>query len=213
MNLLREPYQTQRARWPQAGCHILAQFDETSIIVYQAYRPSIGHFAAQHGYFGGEFSFERMSWIKPNFLWMMYRCGWAKKPGQEVVLAVRLKRPDFESLLAQAVHSTYHEKIYANEETWKWDLKHSSVRLQWDPDHDPAGTPIERRAIQLGLRDGVLAHYARKWVLEIEDISDFVREQHRSLQKGDYTQLMVPREEVYPLTDPVVAARVGITPS
>lgn len=26
-----------------------------SIVVYQAYRPAIGHFAAEHGYFGGEF--------------------------------------------------------------------------------------------------------------------------------------------------------------
>ena len=29
-----------------------------------------------------------MSWIKPNFLWKMYRCGWATKEGQEIVLAV-----------------------------------------------------------------------------------------------------------------------------
>jgi hypothetical protein len=38
------------------------------VVVYQAYRPEIGHFAAQHGYFGGSFSLDRMSWIKPNFL-------------------------------------------------------------------------------------------------------------------------------------------------
>ena len=33
--------------------HILAQFDATSIVVYQAYRPAIGHYAAEHGHFGG----------------------------------------------------------------------------------------------------------------------------------------------------------------
>jgi len=27
-----------------------------------------------------------MSWIKPNFLWMMYRCGWGTKEGQQVTL-------------------------------------------------------------------------------------------------------------------------------
>ncbi|MFT5999906.1 MAG: hypothetical protein ACI81P_002365 [Neolewinella sp.] len=32
---------------------------------------------------GPAFSYQRMSWIKPNFLWMMYRCGWAKKQDQE----------------------------------------------------------------------------------------------------------------------------------
>ena len=65
---------------------IRADFDRETIVVYQAYRPQIGHFAVKHGYFGGEFKLTRMSWIKPNFLWMMYRCGWAQKPGQEVVM-------------------------------------------------------------------------------------------------------------------------------
>jgi hypothetical protein len=30
----------------------------------------------------------------------------------------------------------------------------SEVRLQWNPDHDPTGNKLERRALQLGLRDG-----------------------------------------------------------
>ena len=67
-----------------SGRHVLAQYDAETVVVYQAYRPSIGAFAATHGYFGGGFSPSRMSWIKPNFLWMMYRCGWATKEGQEV---------------------------------------------------------------------------------------------------------------------------------
>src|SRR5579884_2368438 len=163
MNLPIESYLSQLARWPRSGRHILAQYDDETIIVYQAYRPEIGRFAAAHGYFGGEFSLARMSWIKPNFLWMMYRCGWACKLGQEVVLAVRLKRSGFESLLAQAVPSTYSEKISCDEETWKRAIKHSNVRVQWDPDHDPEGAKVERRAIQLGLRGEMLAQYARQW--------------------------------------------------
>jgi hypothetical protein len=31
-----------------------------------------------------------LTWIKPPFLWMMYRCGWATKPGQETVLDVAI---------------------------------------------------------------------------------------------------------------------------
>jgi Domain of unknown function (DUF4291) len=31
---------------------ILAQYDADSIVVYQAYRHEIGHFAAEHGNFG-----------------------------------------------------------------------------------------------------------------------------------------------------------------
>ena len=72
------PYLDQLAQWPNDGQRVLAHYDETSVIVYQAYRPSIARYAVEHGRFGGhDFSFNRMSWIKPNFLWMMYRCGCA----------------------------------------------------------------------------------------------------------------------------------------
>jgi hypothetical protein len=119
MNLATEPYLVQAARWPNSGRHILAQFDDDSVIVYQAYRTSIGNFAATNGYFGGEFSLNRMSWIKPNFLWMMYRCGWASKEGQEVVLAVRLKRSAFDEILRLAVHSSFVPEVYENELAWR----------------------------------------------------------------------------------------------
>src|SRR5215468_2098098 len=87
ISLKTEAYLTQVERWPKFGRWILAQYDAESIVVYQAYKPEIGHFAAQNGYFGGEFSLKRMSWIKPNFLWMMYRSGWATKQDQEIVSA------------------------------------------------------------------------------------------------------------------------------
>jgi Domain of unknown function (DUF4291) len=73
-----------------------------TVLVYQAFRPSIGKFALEHGIFGGpDFSFSRMSWIKPNFLWIMYRSGWGTKEGQETTLAVRLSREFFELILAR----------------------------------------------------------------------------------------------------------------
>jgi hypothetical protein len=105
--LATAPYAEQMERWPQTGRHILAHFDDKTIIVYQAYRPEIGKFAAEKGYFGGEFSYSRMSWIKPSFLWMMYRSQWGQADGQEVDLAVRLRRMFFDSLLVQAVPSSF----------------------------------------------------------------------------------------------------------
>ena len=36
----------------------------------------------------------------------------------------------------------------------------SEVRLQWDPDHDPHGRPLARRALQLGLRGEALTSRA-----------------------------------------------------
>jgi hypothetical protein len=200
--LVLENYETQNARWPTSGRHVLAQYDDETVVVYQAYRPSIGRFAAEHGYFGGEFSLGRMSWIKPNFLWMMYRCGWATKEGQEVVLAVSLARAAFDAILAQAVPSSFVEAYYRDREAWQAAVASSNVRLQWDPDHGPNGNPVERRAVQLGLRGGVLAKYAREWIREIEDITPFVRAQHEILKRDGRSALITPAERVYPVTGP-----------
>jgi hypothetical protein len=212
MDLTAEPYMTQVARWPRSGRHILAQFDSESVVVYQAYSPAIGHFAARHGYFGGGFSLSRMSWIKPNFLWMMYRSGWGTKENQDVTLAVRLRRDAFDEILRQAVHSTFLPEVYGSEDAWKRAVAGSDVRLQWDPDHDPSGKPVERRAIQLGLRGDVLARYAKDWLLEIQDVSDFVREQ-RTNAAAPYDPLVTPSEDVYPVADIQVAKRLGVSPT
>jgi hypothetical protein len=197
MKLKTASYLEQAQNWPTIGSHILAQYDEESIIVYQAYRPSIGLFAAREHYFGGEFRLNRMSWIKPNFLWMMYRSSWGTKAGQEVILAVRLKRPFFENVLAQAIPSSYDPDEYSNQAAWKKAVNASKMRLQWDPDHNPAGGALKRRAIQLGLRDEVLEAYARDAIIEILDISDFVATQRVYVQSGEYSKLVTPLEAVY----------------
>ena len=209
MNLKTEPFLDQCHRWPAAGRHILAQFDDDAVVVYQGYRPEIGHFAARNGYFGGAFSLDRMSWIKPNFLWMMFRSGWGTKEGQEVTLAVWLRRAAFDAILRDAGHSAFVPEVYPDQEAWKRAVAHSCVRLQWDPDHNPAGGKVERRAIQLGLRGETLARYAREWIVHVEDISSFVEEQRPNARPA-YSRLLVPRERVYPVGDGEVAARLGI---
>jgi len=210
VNLQLESHAAQARRWPAAGRHVLAQFDRESVLVYQAYRPQIGLFAAAHGYFEDGFSLHRMSWIKPNFLWMMHRSGWAGKEGQEVVLGVRLRRDAFDGILAAAVPSSFDRRRYASAAAWSRAVAESDVRLQWDPDHDPHGAAIKRRALQLGLRGRPLARYAREWILSIEDVSDFARAQHALVVGGRALEMKTPREEVYPVADPAVAERLGI---
>ena len=75
---------THSNHFPILGRCLLAQVTDREVIVYQAYKPELGTFATEHSYFGGGFSFQRTSWIKPNFTWMMHRCGWATKQDQEV---------------------------------------------------------------------------------------------------------------------------------
>jgi len=203
-------YVEQRESWPTSGPHVMAQFDESSVVVYQAYAPSIGHYAAEHGRFGGDFSYSRMNWIKPNFLWMMFRNGWGTKERQEVTLAITLKRAFFDELLTSAVHSSFDPSIYESPEQWQSAVKQSDVRLQWDPDHDPHGAKQERRAIQLGLRGDTLHRYGTEAILHIDDISTFVAEQREVLARGP-TALLTPTERPYPVPSAECAVRLGLS--
>ena len=198
MKLATAPHLQQAAKWPEQGEHILAHHDDTSVVVYQAYRPSIGRYAIEHGQFGGpDYSFNRMSWVKPNFLWMMYRCGWGMKEGQEVILGLRIRRAFFDTLLDAAVSSSFDATRYATQQAWQDAVASSEVRRQWDPDHAPSGAKLPRRAIQLGLRGDLLRAFATTELMEVIDMTDFVAEQRPHAQ-DDNPQLVTPLEHVYP---------------
>ncbi|CAF4334814.1 unnamed protein product, partial [Rotaria sp. Silwood2] len=109
-----ELYNDAKLRWPvnkenPPGKWILASFDDESIIVYQAYNSNIAKFACENNHFTGcpGYNQQRMTWIKTNFLWMMYRSQWAASSSQEHILAIWLRRSAFDSCLAQAVHSSH----------------------------------------------------------------------------------------------------------
>ena len=210
MPLAMEAYPEQVTVWPKQGRHILAQFDDDTIVVYQAYCPEIGTHAAAHGTFGGGFSYSRMSWVKPNFLWMMYRSGWGTKENQEVTLALRVRRTFFDTLLEAAVPSTWDRDRFATEEDWSRAVGRSAVRLQWDPDHHPSGAKLERRAIQLGLRGEVLEAFGKRELLEVIDLSEFVAEQRAKLEGAGVSALATPRERVYRPADEAIALRLGL---
>jgi len=202
------PYKEVSAAWPRQGRHILATFSADEIVVYQAYRAEIADVAVARQRFDQPFSLQRMSWIKPNFLWMMYRSGWAGKPDQERVLAVHLPLARFHGLLAAAVWSTWQPHLHATSEAWSEAVGAGEVRLQWDPDHGPRGNPVERRAIQLGMRGGVLRDYALAWPLRIEDITEQVHAQQRRIDAPE--TLLVPDERPLPVADPVVRQRLRL---
>ena len=195
MKLKVKNYKEQLEDWPQTGHHIMAQYDDEIIVVYQSYRKSIGAFAVKNQYFGGDFSLERMTWIKPNFLWMMYRNGWGTKENQEYTLAIHLKLDAFKKYLQNAVYSSFDESMESSREEWQNHVKESSVRLQWDPDHDPFGKKVERRAIQIGLKKEFTKSFAKEDIILVEDISDFVNEQYKFVLKDDLDNLMIPEEK------------------
>ena len=83
---------------------IRAVYDDQVIRVYQAYSPTIADTALQRQRFvAPPFKMDRMTWIKPSFLWMMYRAGWGHKEAvQSRILAIDLSH-----------------------EGWRWALAHS----------------------------------------------------------------------------------------
>lgn len=211
MKISTELYNQSLQRLPKKGQHILGHQDQKLIVVYQAYKNSIADFAVKNQFLGGpDYSYSRMSWIKPNFLWMMYRCGWSEKENQERVLAFWVDKIDFESILKEAVLSSFNQKYYDNHDQWKNELNIKEVRLQWDPDHDPFGNKIERRAIQLGLKGNVLEKFGRHQIKKIEDITDFVKQQKQFVDNKQLDKLSVPIETIFKMADDKENARIGI---
>jgi hypothetical protein len=101
-------------------------------------------------------------------------------------------------------------QCYESYEAWQKCVKTSEVRLQWDPDHDPYGGKLERRAIQLGLRGSVLERFAKEWIVAIEDISEHCRIQAGHVGSHHLEALMTPAECVYPAPSVAVKERLGL---
>jgi len=181
------------------------------IVVYQAYKSSIADFAVENQKLGGsDFSFSRMSWIKPNFLWMMYRCGWAEKENQERVLAFWIKKEVFVEILQNATFTSFKPEYFKSEQDWRRELEIKKVRLQWDPDHDPFGNKVDRRAIQLGLKDDVLEKFSTEQIECIMDITEFVNEQKRHIDENRLDKLLIPKERVINFDDRILNLKLGI---
>lgn len=206
-----ENYTEQLKRLPHDGKQIIGQLHNNTMIVYQAFNSGIADYAVQHQKFGGpHYSFTRMSWIKPGFLWMMYRAGWANKEHQQKILAITLPIEKFKLILEQATISSCSGEIYNSHDAWKEELERTEVRLQWDPDHDPHGTKQVRKAIQLGLKGTILKQFCTEWILKIEDITDFVKQEYEKVKAKDLETLQVPYEEILVITEPHLIQRLNI---
>lgn len=176
---------------------IRAVYTDKTIRVYQAYSKIIAEEAVLKGTFGEHFKMGRMTWIKPSFLWMMYRCGWGEKENQEHILAIDLKRCAFDSIVTNAVLSNYRSDMGITEKEWKEQVKTSDVRCQWDPERDIDGNPLAYRSIQLGLRGQAVYYYVNEWIVKITDISDYVKELREKKKSGVDIIPLLPKEQIY----------------
>lgn len=178
---------------------IRAAYTEEAITVYQAYDRAIADRAVARQRFVPPFRRERMTWIKPSFHWMMYRSGWAGKPGQARVLAVQITRGGFEWALTRSCPS--HPGPGEDHAAWAARLAGSPVRIQWDPERDAHLNPLPYRSIQIGLSREAVDRYVDEWTVSITDITDTLG----AIRAGAAAP---PAERPYPLP-PGLAAVVG----
>ena len=176
---------------------IRAVYTENIVRVYQAYNKVIANEATKKGTFGSSFKLDRMTWIKPSFLWMMYRCGWATKENQEYVLAIDIKREAFDHIVKNSIISTYNDGMGVSYTEWKEQIKKSDIRCQWDPERDLFGNPLEYRSIQLGLRGDAVRKYVNEWIINITDITHEVKGLNEQRKMGIDISSLLPKEQVY----------------
>jgi hypothetical protein len=186
---------------------IRAQYDDNTITVYQAYNNEIGHSAVQHKTFvSPPFKMDRMTWIKPSFLWMMYRSGWATKESQECILAIKIKHEGLAWALENSCLAKYDHTIHSSSKSWQQELKTSPVRIQWDPEKDIFLQPLPYRSIQIGLSGLAVEKYVSEWITGIEDITAHCKQIHKLLSEGKTEQAgsLLPVENYYPLPGHIV---------
>ena len=148
-----------------------------------------------------------MTWIKPSFLWMMYRSGWATKDGQETVLAVEITREGFEWALEHACMANYEHELYPDHAAWKRQLKRAPARVQWDPERDLHLQPLPHRSLQLGLAGEAAHHYADDWTVTITDVTPLAHAIRARVRDGalQAARQLLPSEHPSPADDRLLA--------
>jgi Domain of unknown function (DUF4291) len=123
------------------------------------------------------FKWQRMTWIKPSFLWMMYRAGWGyKDAGQRRILAIDITRDGFEWALAHSCPS--HPGTSMPFDEYSRLKNNAPVRIQWDPERNLRLQPLPYRSIQIGLSGEAVRQYVTEWITKISDITDLAHTIH-----------------------------------
>lgn len=189
---------------------IRAVYNEKTIRVYQAYADPIANAALSNGTFCSPFKMDRMTWIKPSFLWMMYRCGWGLKEGQNRVLAIDISREGFEWALSHACLSHYAPNVHSSPEAWQSSKDESPVRIQWDPERSATLDRLDYRSIQIGLSGKAVDLYVNEWIKNIEEVTELAKEIYTLSQSAQFeiTNTLLPKESSYILPKRI-AVRIG----
>ncbi len=188
---------------------IFARYDRQCIRVYQAHRNTIAKEAVALQTFGESFNMNRMTWIKPSFLWLMYRSNWGTKKNQEYILAVDVYQSKFDELLQKAVLTSPDSASYIGTQ-WEKAFEKTEVYCQWDPDRNVNGNAVNRAAIQIGLKGDTLRDFLKVGICRIEDLTPLVRKWNEQRKKGKLNIKELPVEKIYSVKDRGIRNRLNM---
>lgn len=190
---------------------IRADFNRDSIVVYQAYRNQIAQPAINAGRFEAPFSWGRMTWIKPSFLWLMARSNWGRKSGQEHILAIRIRRSGWEYALSLGVLTSFEAKVHGSEPAWRDEFEHAKIHVQWDPERSLNCKKLQHRSIQVGLSRHIIREFTDDWILDNSEHTALTKKVRSLYLAGHQRRAkeLLPTERVYPV-DNEVRTRLGM---
>ncbi len=188
---------------------VFAQYDRRCLRVYQAYNPVIAKEAVALQTFGENFNVNRMTWIKPSFLWLMYRSNWGTKKNQECILALDVYQEVFNSLLEKAVLTSPDSPVY-NGVQWEKAFNETMVYCQWDPDRNVNGNALSRAAIQIGIKGNALREFLDTGICHIEDLTPVVKKWNEKRKNGRLDLKSLPSERLYPVKNKAIRKRLDM---
>ena len=191
---------------------IRASYDQDTIVVYQAFRPQIANVAVNQQRFVAPFSFYRMTWIKPPFLWLMHRSNWGQKAGQAKTLAIRIKRSGWDKALSLGVLTHPEQSIFPKPNDWERQFKAAPIHIQWDTERSIRGAALNHFSIQVGISRQLIREYVNDWIVKIDDVSATVAKIRNFMREGDRKRAkrLLPEERVYQV-DAVIARQIQLS--
>lgn len=184
---------------------IRAQYNDDTIVVYQAYSPQIAESAVKDQTFRSPFSFHRMTWVKPSFLWLMHRSNWAQKKNQTRTLAIHVSRAGWDKALSLGVLTHPEPAVYRNHADWDAQFQQATIHIQWDTERSLRGTGLNHYSIQVGISRHLIREFVDEWIMKIEDVSATVARIREFKKTGNqkHAKNLLPSERVYPVESSV----------
>lgn len=190
---------------------IRAAFDAHEIALYAAFDSSIAKVALAKQQLLPPFAYDRMTWVKPSFLWLMYRSEWGQSAGMESVLRIWIGRREWEAALEEAVLTTPERHVYPDAKAWRTRLDKAKIRVQWDPERDIRNQRLNYRSIQVGIMPQLSEAFAKRWIRRIEDLTPLCRRIRSLVLQGTFSEAeaLLPLEQIYPVS-PRIQKNLGM---